>query len=973
MSFASSVGISYTHCQLQSVNTGFPMIFRQLIVVLTALFLLSACEKTIIPPAQEAQHLTTYLKQSYVAIDRAPLEFSMSEVWKPVKGKLVEDTEGLRLQPEDEVCGMKIDVDFDAAQYNEIHIRLKTHAGEKLRFSWSSEFIPTPPEHPENFALSEPLFADGEFQTYVVHLAPQDAPTWTGRITAIMIQPTDEVQESVVQSVSFHYTHNEEIFRLTKGVITLEALSGTQPPWTLTVPPKGVFSARISMLERAWNGELKGTARFIVELSTEEGESVRLVDRKLTPDHIFAHKFWVPISADLSEYAGQEITLHLNIDNCGLPVMDFTVWGSPVVVSATPEPEAIPIVLISLDTLRPDHLASYGYDRVTSPFIDKFAKEEAVVFEQAIAQSTWTLPSHMTMLTGLYPHEHNVTPFTKLAESVQTLPEQLKDLGYVNGGFTGHGWWLRGNRGFANGFTEYDNPISAFRHIHETLNRTMFWLDVNPTSRRFLFFHTYDIHSKLVTDRYPYPYQPGDKEFRMYSKDVKENTHFVAWKKSQYRGQGLLTAYNSKEFTFTKNEQDAINDLYDDSIRMVDQSVSELIEKMKWQGLYDNALIIITADHGETMNERGHYGHDTPHDEVIHVPLIVKFPKGQFAGQRYPHQVRHIDIVPTVQDVLGLPVDENLQGTSLRNFLNSSFEALEYTYVTWPEHKTIRSETFKLLYHNYLGNQHEGLYNLEEDPGETRNLYDSNIQERDKLDELLTSLMGDTNDGWYFKINTNYDKFSVHLKITSEDAIVKAGFLEAKGILDPIKISDQNTIDFWYKSTKNRIFYLQTASTDSFITVEYEGSHPFQLYKGSEVPTTETVGKLALERSTNDFSKQYQSRVTKNNEVYVWYQGDDVKQEAADRPSEAVIEELEALGYFGETASPSSTSTMDTAPPEAILKEAGITDTTTLDEVSPDETTPSETESVLTPPVDSSPEESAKIEKSEPPFTTPAQ
>ena len=157
-------------------------------------------------------------------------------------------------------------------------------------------------------------------------------------------------------------------------------------------------------------------------------------------------------------------------------------------------PKRNPIILISIDTLRSDHLGTYGYNRATSPNIDNLATESAV-FENAYSQSPNTIISHATMLTSLHPIVHGVTPDYKLGPSLTTIAEYFKTAGYKTGGFTTHKDWLCRRMGFGQGFDAfYSEYVNA-----RTVNRQVFeFLEKNADDEFFLFIHYYDVHSDFT-------------------------------------------------------------------------------------------------------------------------------------------------------------------------------------------------------------------------------------------------------------------------------------------------------------------------------------------------------------------------------------------------------------------------------------------------------------------------------------------
>jgi len=313
------------------------------------------------------------------------------------------------------------------------------------------------------------------------------------------------------------------------------------------------------------------------------------------------------------------------------------------------------VVLISIDTLRPDRLGVYGGQPGTSPNIDELA-QTSIVFDQVLANSPWTLPSHMTMLTGLDPVAHGVRrDGYALSGHVTTLAEALRAAGFRTGGFTAGGF-VAARFGFGQGFSVYresyepDGGPSGFVRI---LPEALQWLG-RSRQDTFLFLHTFDVHA---------PYDTCDPEtlktFR--ERPVKDgiNDH-------QLHRLSFLYQQNKMRVTEYARIGELLND-YDAGVHMADAGVGEVLAALKQTGRLENALIIITSDHGESFADHGvHIGHGIGlTDDELRVPLIVRLPQQQFAGKRIDTLTDLVDIAPTVLDVMGVPVPSEMQGESL--------------------------------------------------------------------------------------------------------------------------------------------------------------------------------------------------------------------------------------------------------------------------------------------------------------------
>jgi arylsulfatase A-like enzyme len=309
------------------------------------------------------------------------------------------------------------------------------------------------------------------------------------------------------------------------------------------------------------------------------------------------------------------------------------------------------IILISLDTLRADHLGIYGYHRSTSPSIDAFAKD-SIVFENAVVQAPNTLPSHMSIMTSLYPHSHGVKGNRSLPSENLTLAELLQQGGYKTAAFA-DGGWMRAVFGFSQGFAIYDGEKKV--GIAKILPKVKRWLEKNSSQPFFLFMHCYDIHS---------PYDPPPPYDRMFQDDIymgsfvpsTENLRLAAWNQVRLNEQDL-------QHTIA---------LYDGGIRYTDEILGKFFAYLRNSGLYDKSLIIVTSDHGEEFMEHGSFLHwQLYYRPNLHVPLIIHLPVSLQKGVRIDEFVQSIDLLPTILNLAKLPEHSEAQGRSLVPVINA--------------------------------------------------------------------------------------------------------------------------------------------------------------------------------------------------------------------------------------------------------------------------------------------------------------
>jgi len=342
------------------------------------------------------------------------------------------------------------------------------------------------------------------------------------------------------------------------------------------------------------------------------------------------------------------------------------------------------IFLIVIDALRPDHLGCYGYKRETSPEIDNIAKE-GVMFERVISQSSWTKPSMASLLTSTYPEVHGVTNITDcLSHHDDFLPTILQKVGYITGCIQTNPF-LTSPSGFDQGFDHYlelfDSAPGVYKpRVQESIAIVSDWLDQFGNSPFFLYLHLLDTHN---------PYSP----------------------------QALYDIFGPAE-----------KDRYDGEILCVDNHIGIIRELLFQKGLGEKTVFIITADHGEEFEEHGSRFHAKHlYEEVLRVPLIISSPDVLPSGLSVTSQARSIDIVPTILELLGLPLTENHQGETLCAFLNteSTSDRLAISQIGSSDSKTtdklisVNDGKFKLIWNQK--DDSKKLYNLESDQGECKN------------------------------------------------------------------------------------------------------------------------------------------------------------------------------------------------------------------------------------------------------------
>ncbi len=390
--------------------------------------------------------------------------------------------------------------------------------------------------------------------------------------------------------------------------------------------------------------------------------------------------------------------------------------------------------------MRADHLSCYGYHRNTSPNIDQLASE-GILFKNCFSQATWTLPSHASIFLSQYVWRHKVDHRKKrLGNSFAPLAEILKDRNYTTFAFVGGGQ-VSARFGFHQGFEIYDDGVPGKHGDHgiaSYIDKLLSWLESVRNRKFFLFIHTYDVHG---------PYNSPPPYFDLYTSEYSEGKSL----KTSKAIIGLLKIDASK---FTPEEINYMIAVYDGGINYVDNLLGKIFAKLDQLDIDDNTIIIVTADHGEAFKEHGKLAHGhKPHIELVHVPLIIKGP-GIPRNKIYENYVQHIDIVPTILEILNIPQRKEIQGKSLLSLIkNCEIQEHPKTY-SWGRDRNIKpKEPFSMSLRTkewtYImnENQPDELYDRINDPKEQNNMIEKRPLIAQKLKEELEDFIALTSKG----------------------------------------------------------------------------------------------------------------------------------------------------------------------------------------------------------------------------------
>jgi arylsulfatase A-like enzyme len=511
-----------------------------------------------------------------------------------------------------------------------------------------------------------------------------------------------------------------------------------QPTMRLTtvVPEGGMLDSAVGV-DPVLGEFFTGAISFEIRVSGDDVETQRLFRTAIDLSDPAADVFeWRRVTVDLTQFEGSEVVLEFrksaseegSREIFDLAPTDLAYWGRPMIRPSRLD-DRKNLVLISVDSLRSDHLGFMGYERETSPNLDALASQ-SVAFMNCFSQAPWTTPSHLSIFTSTYPSFHRGKgPVWDLNQSwneeLPTMAGILRDAGYVTAAFAGSAT-VAATFGFSKGFDSYnENPTDEGTDVERITGKAIEWLEKNQHRSFFLFVHTFEAHSPFLDD------------------------HFVH-REGIDRGdvEAMLIAG------------------YDSDVRRTDKHLGELLHALDRLSLKDNTLVVVTSDHGEELTEgRAHnqvkalwrHGHSL-YDEILRVPLLLAGFEPAKAGLEIPVQVRSIDILPTVLDYLDVPAPAVLVGQSLRPLMDGTEEDRPvYSEATTygPELESIRVDGYKLIHRISYGNLfHETsggmvltpkfeLYDLEADPEERNNLADERPEKVAELLGFIETMVGE--------------------------------------------------------------------------------------------------------------------------------------------------------------------------------------------------------------------------------------
>ncbi|MEM6793662.1 MAG: sulfatase-like hydrolase/transferase, partial [Acidobacteriota bacterium] len=380
---------------------------------------------------------------------------------------------------------------------------------------------------------------------------------------------------------------------------------------------------------------------------------------------------WREADVDLSSFAGASLNLRFEVDpqdrfgeDTALPLIAHPKVLQPAETEPPPN-----VVLIVLDTLRPDRLSLYGYGRETSPNLDAWAERRGAIFTRVVSQAGWTLPAHASLFSSLDPQRHGLFEEEPMPGELATLTTELARRGYATRAATG-GAYLDYHYGFDRGFDSYRTWRDSGRKHDEPvvgIERTLADLEVLRDQPFFLFFHTYAVHG---------PYKAWQPHFGEMS-DLPDDVEVRAYDASEdgRLRRGMQRVIEGRGEPIPEEWSELASDQYDSGIARLDVLLKPLLEALDDPEIARRTVVVVTSDHGEMFGEHGYYDHGYLWDQNLLVPLIIAEPEGRGAGVRVDRQVRLTDVTPTILELTGSPALPEIDGASLVPLLEGRDEA----------------------------------------------------------------------------------------------------------------------------------------------------------------------------------------------------------------------------------------------------------------------------------------------------------
>jgi arylsulfatase A-like enzyme len=570
------------------------------------------------------------------------------------------------------------------------------------------------------------------------------------------------------------------------------------------------------------------------------------------------------------------------------------------------------VVIIAVDTLRPDHLGCYGYRANTSPNIDTLAGT-GVLFENVISPAPWTHPSFGTVFTSLYPSQHNATTVaTRMGTSFPTLAGILSGNGFATCAIVNAPTFSPQMR-MDRGFQKYDfiDPWKE-RRADEITDTALEWIETHSSERFFIFVHYFDPHLPYSPpEPYDTLFSPGYQGPMRHSFDLDS---LLDW--------GAIECEGARDLSSEQREQ--IEALYDGEIAFADREIGRLLAGIRAAGLDKTTLVLFLSDHGEEFLDHGglDHGHSL-YDELLRVPLIISLPGTVSEGERRPQFVRLLDVAPTILDFLGIAPARSFEGSSLKPLIFGSGAVQDYEHqlltprVCYSEAmrqsnttKAITAYPWKLIHDTQT--ETAMLFNLEDDSGEKRNLLGVEEEHRAALEQMLFSTAFAVSDTWFVELGSDGTDRTFSLALSTElsfwpNRITAARLLDHNGRL--IRLTRPVEVD-----SSHRALRIMGLPVDDRALLAFKVDLPYnplrfnlsidgtpaaeRTFIGKRMMTPDAVPFTMTAERRDSASVAEPDRRPKPPYFLVWNRMSRYRAEAAVRLDENTKKQLRSLGYI---------------------------------------------------------------------------
>lgn len=565
---------------------------------------------------------------------------------------------------------------------HELQIRMRVRGAGNLRAMLLAPPKPDLQEAAEleaiiPWAFSSPLNPDGEFHTYALRtpralpmsqrtllVRPADTADAAFEIESVRLVSRQEHMASVPAGLSWQGLG--EIYRE-----TLVARSPDSLRFDVTLPQRPRLQLALGTIEQR-------AVTFRVSVGSGAGNG----DQKVFERTVTVPYRWDTAAIDLLAFGGKRVTLSLTVVADAAGAIGF--WGTPVIREAAPPPATIAgkrrprgVILLWADTLRRDHLSFYGYSRKTTPTLERMSAEGAV-FDDCVAQATWTKASGPSLLSSLYPTTSTVLSFNDvLPSSATTVAEAYRAAGYSTIGLASIAFVGKGTN-LHQGFEEFheqgsfEPPGGLAKFARVEVDRLLPWLDAHQDGPFFILLHIRDPHSPFKPEA-PYDTMWASPEGRAAQEHrrelVKKHIRNPLMRTFGMPSKDDLLRAGIDPEAYVAYEKD----LYDGAIRAMDAEIGRVRERLEELGLDRETLIAFISDHGEEFLEHGRMFHQqSVYGELTSVPLFFWWPGMIPAGVRAAPTVQNVDIMPTLLALSGIRPPTEAQGASLLGLLDGT-------------------------------------------------------------------------------------------------------------------------------------------------------------------------------------------------------------------------------------------------------------------------------------------------------------